>query len=370
MRLQGLLWCAAVVTAGCSHEQPFETPDTGSDRPFLPGTPVRLTYNPGGDYRPAWLADGSAFLYSWQQLGVPDLDRCLGEIPATGGSRTLTVCNPNPAAADSADLFDWPSASPAGRLLYVRGSSRPGAPAPDQAGVFLGTLADPLAATQALHLPYTIPGGRTHGTISTARWLSETRVMYVGQSVVYSRECNGCPLDTLVTGLEVVEMDLNGPQPSLAVVPTTYGASSAALNTGRDTLYYTVNGDSKVYRLALTTAQLSVVHDFGPLGIARDVTVLGARMVAVVGGEVQYIDDPILGPTQLDGGGNLVSVDLGTGAETALPIDDPMMFRRPEFAPGTNPVRLVVEGYPPSIGTPTRHQLLGKVGDLYLYVSP
>ena len=301
---------------------------------------------------------------------MPDLDRCLAELGAAGGSRTLTICNPDPAAVDSADLFDWPSASPGGRLLYVRGSSRPGAAAPDQAGVFLGTLADPLSATKILNLPYTIPGGQTHGTISTARWLSESRVMYVGQSVVYSRECSGCPLDTLVTGVEVVEMDLNGAQPSLSVVPTTYGASSATLTAGRDTLYYTLNNDSKVYRLALATAQLTIAHDFGARGIARDVTVLGARLVAVVGGEVQYIDDPILGPTQNDGGGNLVSVDLATGIETDLPIDQPTMFRRPEFAPGTSPVRLVVEGYPPSIGTPTRHQLLGKVGDLYLYVSP
>lgn len=370
MRLRGLLWCVAMAAGGCSHEQPFETPETATDRPFLPGTPVRLTYNPGSDLRPAWLADGGSFLYAWQQLGVPDLDRCLGEMSASGGTRTRTVCNPNPAAVDSVDLFDSPSASPDGRLLLIRGTSNPGAIAPNQAGVFLGTLPDPLAAAKVLNLPYTVPGGRMHGTISTARWLGETRVLYVGQSVIYSRECSGCPLDTLVTGLEVVEMDLGGPQPSLSVVPATYGASSAALSAGRDTLYYTLINDSRVFRRALTTGQVAVVHDFGALGIARDVTVLGARLVAVVGGEVRYTDDPVLGPIQPDGGGNLLSVDLGTGAETVLPVDQPTVFRRPEFAPGGGPVRLVVEGYPPSIGIPTRNQLVSKVGDLYLYQSP
>ena len=68
MRLRRLLSCVALATAACSHEQPFETPDTGTGQPFAPGTPTRLTYNPGGDYRAAWTADGSSFLYSWQYL--------------------------------------------------------------------------------------------------------------------------------------------------------------------------------------------------------------------------------------------------------------------------------------------------------------
>lgn len=371
MPIRRLLLCTAMVVAACSHEQPFETAETGTTRPFLPGSPTRLTYNAGGDYRPAWTPDGTSFLYSWQYLGQTELDRCLGQIPATGGSSTRTICNPNPAAADSADLFDSPSPSDDGQLLYVRSASRPGAVAPNVNGVYLGTLADPLTATRVLPLPYGVPGGRIHGTISTARWLSRTRLMYVGQSVVYSREFNGSPLDTLVTGLEVVELDLSGPQPSLAVVPGTYGASSAALSTTHDTLYYTLINDSRVYRLAFATAQLTIAHDFGARGIARDVTVFGARLVAVVGGEIRYIDDPILGPIQPDGGGDLVSVDLTTGAEAVLPIDHTMLFRRPEFAPAGSAVRLVVEGYPPSAtSNPTRNELVSKVGDLYLYEAP
>ena len=371
MRLRGLLVLGATALAGCAHTEPFQPLDTSTNRPFLPGTPVRLTYNPGADLRPAWLPDGSAFVYAWQQYNQPDRDRCLGIIEATGGTRTRTICNPNPAAIDSADLFDAPSPSPDGELLYVRGVSPNSAISPSRAGVFVGPLSDPLAATQLLNLPYTIPGGRTHGTISTARWLSSKRLVYVGQSVIYSRQYNGSPLDTLVTGLEIVEMNLVSAQPSLAVLPFTDGASSAALTASRDTLYFTLNNDSRVYRLALASAQLTTAHDFGARGIARDVTVLGANLVAVVGGEIQYTDDPIRGPLQIDGGGELVSVDLNTGAETDLPVDHPMLFRHPEFSPGAGPVRLVVEGLPfsPSI-SPTWHDLLGKVGDLYLFEAP
>lgn len=371
MPFRQFLLCLVFVLGGCSHEQPFETPASGSDHPFQPGTPVRLTYNPGGDYRPAWTADGGSFLYAWQYMGGTDKDRCLGEIPATGGSSRRTICNPDAAAVDSADLFDAPSPSPNGRLLYIRSSSRPGATSPDHGGVFLGSLTDPLNATQLFPLPYTIPGGQLHGAISNARWLSSNRVMYVGEAVVYSRECNGCPLDTLVTGREIVEMDLSGPQPARVVVATTYGANSASLSATRDTLYYTVNGDSMVYRLALATGQQTIAHNFGARGIARDVTVLGNRLVAVVGGEIWYADDPVLGPIQPDGGGDLVSVDLSTGVESNLPVDQNLLFRRPVFAPGSSPVRLVVEGYQRSANNnPTRNQLVSKVGDLYLYESP
>jgi hypothetical protein len=118
------------------------------------------------------------------------------------------------------------------------------------------------------------------------------------------------------------------------------------------------------------TGQLSIAHDFGTRGIARDVTVLGAHLVAVVGGEITDALDPILGPLRLDGGGYLVSVDLATGAETEFPVDQLTRFRRPEFAPGGGPVRLVVEGYPPGKSIQTRHELVSKVGDLYLYESP
>jgi hypothetical protein len=373
MRLRNLLAVTAIALGACAHDEPFQPSDTTTDRPFAPGTPTRLTYNPGADLHVAWLPDGSAFLYAWQQYAEPDLDRCIGMMAATGGTRTRTICNTNPASVDSADLFDVPSPAPAGGLLYLRTTSRPGAASPDHGGVFFAPLADPLAARPVIPLPYAIPGGRTYGSLSTASWLGPKRLVAVGQSVVYSKECDGCLLDTLVTGLELLELNLAGAQALLAVVPLTDGASSAALTPSGDTLYFTVNGDSRIQRLVLPTGQLSTAHDFGALGIARDVTVHDATLVAVVGGEVEYTDDPTLGPLQVDGGGSLMAVNLATGVESALSADTTKRFRRPQFAPGGGPTRLVVEVYPPSIFPPPpqgRHAVVGKPGDLYLFVSP
>lgn len=372
MHHRGLLVCAAVALLGCSHEQPFETPDTGSGVPFLPGAPVRLTYNPGKDLRPAWAADGTTLFYAWEQIGQPDRDRCLGELPASGGSRLRVICDLDPAYADSVDLFDTPSPSFDGRLLYTRSTSVAGSVTPGVGGIFLGPLDDPLAGSELGSLPYTIPGGRTHGGITTPRWASATRLFYVGQSVVYARQSTSLPLDTLIGGLEIVELDVAGPQPSRTVVPGTYGASSVALNDARDTLYFTINNDSRVYRRAIAGGAVTIAHDFGSGGIARDITILGNRLVAVVGGEILYLDDPNLGPLQLDGGGPLVSVNLDTGDEAVLPTDVPLIFRHPEFAPGTSPTRLVAEGYAPTPppGPATWHQFVSRVGELYLFEAP
>jgi hypothetical protein len=365
MRLQGLVCCVAVAVAGCSHDQPFETPASGSSTPFLPGTPVRLTNNPGKDLHPAWNADGGSFWYSLQESGQPDKDQCLGQLPATGGSRLAEVCNISPSATDTTDIFDVPSTSPDGQILYIRSSSRIGALAPNASGVYLAPLSNPLSATQVLHLGYTVPGEAVvQAYITSARWASPTRLFYVGESVNYIPPCDQCPPDTVNVGIEVIDLDLRGAQPTLSVVPGTYGATSTDLSVTGDTLYYTLWGDSRVYRRALATGQVNVAHDFGALGIARDVTVLGSRLVAVVGGQVSAVVDPIFGPVQLDAGGPLISVDMATGSESPLPTDNPMLFRRPAFAHAGNPTRLVVEGYPLSGTT------VSAVGDLYMYVAP
>src|ERR1700674_2491304 len=58
--------------AGCSHTDPFTSPPYGTDQPFDPTPPVRLTFNPLADRGAAWLPDGSGLLYSAQQIDRED----------------------------------------------------------------------------------------------------------------------------------------------------------------------------------------------------------------------------------------------------------------------------------------------------------
>src|SRR5207244_9373108 len=98
------------------------------------------------------------------------------------------------------------------------------------------------------------------------------------------RPCQGCPIDTLRTGVDVVRLDLSSDATSLAVVPGTRFASAVARGESADVIYYTLGGDSRVYRRVLSTGTVSVAHDFGS-GIAREVEVVGSRLVGGVGGD-------------------------------------------------------------------------------------
>jgi hypothetical protein len=365
MRLRRLLLCAALATVACNHEQPFETPDNGSGDPFLPGLPVQLTYNTGKDLRPYWAPDGGSFFYAWERFGGPDFDRCMAEMPGSGGRNLRDICNPDPASIDSTDLFDVPSPSAEGRMLYIRGSSRPGAVAPDHSGIFIGPTADPLSGSQVRSLPFTIPGLATVASVSNVRWLGTSSLLLLAESVDYPRACSSCKPDTVVTGLAIVEMDLIGQnEASFQTIPGTEGATSLDLAPTRDTVYFTLAGDTRVLRMTLPNPQPGVVHDFGALGVPRDVTVRGGRLVAVVGGR------DIAGP--------LVSVDLASGAETPLNAGRPLWFRRPAFAPAPSASRLVVEGYdllitqflPPGSTVFVTDTTVSTIPNLYLYSAP
>src|SRR5262245_52479046 len=83
----------ALLALACSHTDPFSVPPYGTTQPFDPTPPVRLTLNEGADRQASWLPDGSGIVYSTQQLGRPDADVCLAELPPTGGTQRRLVCD-------------------------------------------------------------------------------------------------------------------------------------------------------------------------------------------------------------------------------------------------------------------------------------
>lgn len=327
----------AALLAGCVHGEPF-TPGTYTPPgPYSPGSVTRLTFNLGTDRTPAWLPDGSGILYSLERFDRPDRDRCLAELPAAGGAIRRLVCTPNPFASDSADEFLWFAAAADGRLAYVRASTFvvPSAhpTAPDHEALVLATLGRPLESRDLQQTPYLAPSGLTHGTVAFVQWLDANRLVYVGQRVVYQHICLGCaPFDTLTTGVEVATLDLSGPTPVVAIVPGSDNASSVTVGATPDTIYFTKNGDARVYWHAFSSGQTAVAYDFGAAGIARDVHVRGPRLVAVVGGVVIDSIDPTNGHIQVDSGGPLFVADLVAGTDSMV-ADATFRFRRPALSP-------------------------------------
>jgi hypothetical protein len=166
----------------------------------------------------------------------------------------------------------------------------------------------------------------------------------VGQTVSYRSACAACPLDTVTTGVKVALLDLSQPG-APAIVPGTDLASGVSPGASADEIFYTLGGDARVFRRVLSSGEVSVAHDFGAAGIAREVRVAGRRLVAVVGGHVTFEVDSLLGPTQWDSGGVIHVVDLDTGADQEL--ETALFFRRPALSPAGD--RVVAEGYSPII---------------------
>jgi WD40 repeat protein len=337
--------CALVCLAvACTHDQPMSVGSFTPGGPFGSVVPLRLTYNTGEDLGPVWLPDGSGFFYTMERLDRDDKDRCLVLMPAGGGSIEREICDRIPAADDSVDAYSAAAIAANGRLVYVRGTASFTAGWPvtthDQQLV-VGTLADPGTVRVLLpSIPYPSPSGRIHQGVAQVRWLNDTSLIYLGQQVSYPAVCMNCVLrDTLASGLEIMRLDFGSTTPALHVIPGTDQASSVTV-AGRDTLLFTINGDARIFRLALADDVVTVVHDFGG-GIARDVQAGGGRLLAVVGGLVSFTPDSITGGIQRDSGGTIVLVDPSNGNETPLAAGS--LFRHPALSPDGK--RIVAESY-------------------------
>lgn len=307
-----------VLATACTHAEPFRSGDPGDNGPFPGPPPTRLTLNPGQDRSPAWSPGGGGIVYAFEQFDRADRDSCLGLLPPTGGTRQAERCPVGDPAGDSANAREWPAASPSGRLAWVEQQSPAGARAPSTGAIRIGTL-DPLGPAAVVRtLPYLAASGSVHATVTHLGWLGEDTLVYVGAELLYTRPCDGCKVDTLVVGREIVTLDILGAPAVATVVLGTTGATAVWPLPGDGAIVYTLVGDRKVYRRQLATGTVDTLWDFVSQGIARDPGVRGNRLTAIVGGRVQALFDPLLGPIQPDSGGTLVLLDLADSTVTDI----------------------------------------------------
>jgi len=342
MRLARLALVLLLVVFACDHPTPPEPVDYSPNGPFSNTIPRQLTFSTGPNLSPAWLPDGSGIIYVFERVDQPDGDRCLGILPAAGGTLRAEICNTSVAGADSTDAYGAPAVSTGGRLFFSRATAltRLQNAAPSYQDVAVAPFASPAAAQPVRTVPYTVNGHQHYG-VTQVRWLGDTAVVYVAQNVAYLTGCFGCNIDTLQTGIELARMDLKGAPGTVTTVPGTDSASSVALGAG-DTIYYTLANDSRVLRRTLGTGDTATVWDFAAAGIARDVQIRGVKLYAVVGGKVSYYHDPSLGPVQLDQGGVVHAVNLVFSSDAALPAAG-RLYRHLALSPDGQ--RIVAEGY-------------------------
>ncbi|HJR51593.1 MAG TPA: hypothetical protein VJ794_10830 [Gemmatimonadales bacterium] len=355
--------CLVASALACSHSEPFTNPETGEE-PFDPGPPVRLTVNPVHDGFPSWLADGTGILYSARQPDREDLDVCLAELPSTGGQQRRLVCD-IPGDAESTDAAQSSAAAADGRIaLLSAGNGNIGGTSPVFLDLALLPTLDALDAQRVRTLPFTPTGGSSQDYAGHLRWLSAEALVYVGQRFMTKQDCPSCVRDTVIVGTEVTTLTVDGT--NATAVPGTELATGVAPILDGSAILYTLPNDTRIYRRALGSGAVTVVHDFGAEGIARDVHAVGNRVVAVVGGRVAFSVDPSLGPVQWDSGGVLQVLDLeGTSSQS---LDTPgRLYRHPALSPDGS--RIVAQGYPLIItGPPTdTDTTVSKSGDIYLF---
>ena len=324
----------AMAALGCEHTTPFSFDKDVSTTPLQKGDPVRLTYNPGLDTRASWLPDGSAFLYTQEQLGRPDRDQCIAVMPGTGGTITRLVCADSDVAADSVNVLLAPAVSPEGRLAYLRTSTlaNRGRPTPDRAGVVLATYAAPQPGTVIQSLPYFSPDSQPVDMVSDIHWAAGSVLFYLAdhfQIVCLNMSCTVA--DTSLTGLEVDRIVLAPSGPILTAVPGTVGATALAI-AGPDTVFFALAGSGKVHRLVVGAPADSVIFTFS--GPVTGMSAASGRLVAAVGGTLHLLtlataadsvllvpgltdimDHPALDPT-----GHFLIADV-TDTSTGLPPD-------------------------------------------------
>jgi WD40 repeat protein len=336
-----LIAILSFLVSGCEHTPPTEPEPYPPAPPFSSRLPLRLTFNRGDDRTPSWLPDGAGIIYSTEREDRADHDRCLAVLPPDGGTIRGSFCQAHPIHDDSTDLMEAPAVAPDGRIFFHRIVSWIGQQKLGTSALMLGRVDDPVHGTPLRPLPYTAPNGRIHSSIRTPQWLGRDSVIYLAEQLFY--EGSTFYPDTFYTGLDIVLLDLAATPPRFEVIPGTDYASSVGASDAGDAIYYTLGGDSRVFRRVLASGVVTTVYDFGAGNIVRDAQVRGTRLVAVVGKSVLYRFEDAHGYVQRDEGGDLAFVDLGSGAST-LVAPDSVLFRHPMISPDGR--RVVVEVQP------------------------
>jgi hypothetical protein len=305
---------AGLLLAACEHSTPFPPVSYASDSSLMQGPLAQLTFNPARDLTPAWTPDASEIVYTAERLDRGDSDQCLAALPAPGGTILRYLCR-TPVANDSVDVFQEVAVSADGRIAYDRLSSHrfPFKPlTPDVHALVLGSVDRPNDVRVLRSFPYT-NADRVHSSLSHLGWLGPSRLVYLAEEVTYPRDCSSCAPDTVRTGVEIMTLDFSGAVPALATVPETSNPLSLAVGATGDTIYYTRNGDSRLYRYTFSSAKTDTLWDFAPHQLPRAIQVRGSRVYVVLDG-------------RLDLGGDPHVIDLAAGTDVL--IDYPAGFNR------------------------------------------
>lgn len=325
------IWCGLVLVlgqAGCGHEKPFQQTAFNQDSARTRGSMRQLTYNLGADRAPAWLPGDSGFIYSTERLDTRSRHRCIARMRASGGTVIGMECRDFAQSIDSTYAFEWPAVHPGGLVSFLLVANRITAVRPGYQILRLGRLDDLSNAPELLVVPYLVDTSYYDAIISP-QWVDESRLIFVAGIMLIGEP--PLPPDTIFGGRTVAMLERQNGVSVVSGIPGTLDASSVAVNPEAATFYFTVMGDSRVYRGDLTGSNIQVYHDFGIGNVARDVAIRGDSILVVVGGRVLLQSFPGVGVFQSDFGDRLRLVHPASGLDQVV-ADSGLCYRRPAFS--------------------------------------
>ncbi|MEO5826704.1 MAG: hypothetical protein ABIR59_12510 [Gemmatimonadales bacterium] len=334
----------AALSAGCTHSDPPSFVAPPPDGTFNATSPVRLTYNPAMDTDGSFSEDGKFIVYTYSVAGRRDRDRCLGIIPAGGGTRLFERCETRLAYNDSSDTYTSGALAADGRLLYLRVTSRIATQVPAGPGLYLAPSPD-APGQLLLTLPLAV-GGQTATWLSDIRWTGTGSFTALAQQITVVPRCPGCSLrDTVLVPLFVAAGTISGSAAALQPISGTDGAIAYAVSSNGTQILFTRGATTLELVSASGGASSTVatipVGQITGLGCARDVCVVSARL-----DEFNPFGVPITS-------WGLFSVPFSGGPLIQRARSESAVWTRPRVSPSSTDILVQAE--------------LGSTRDLYLF---
>jgi WD40-like Beta Propeller Repeat len=265
----------ALVVAACSHSEPFPPPETGTEVPFNPGPPARLTAQSGDDGALSVTPDGSNLLY------VVD-HRCIAFLPVEEARDTRWLC-PTPEQF-IVDGFDHAVLSPIQQFALVRTRRMENSSLPFYKALLVAPLSDIRDTVEVIPIPFRpAVDGILRQDITQLAWLHGDTLAMLADGAIYLTD----PADTT--------------RPR-EFVPVVLPGRVAVMQASRDgeSLYFKLFGDGRIQVWKASTRSIATLANLGPSTV--NALAVGDTHLAVTTGA------------------GLIRFHLGDGARDTFPV--------------------------------------------------
>jgi hypothetical protein len=308
---------------GCTHTDSFvnSPPVVG---PHSAGNDVQLTFNIEQDYWPTWTQDGHGILYSFVAPCSKARHRCIGLLPAAGGTRNWELCDNRATQGDSVSSYTAYALASDGRLLYATAVSDSGigGHAPSTNTLWLADTAAPFQRTAMLSLP-TILSGVSYSWISDLAWTGPTSFIALMQDFSISEEpqppCEFVQDSIFMRVGAVVAGTIAAGHAELQLVNGTTGATGYSLAENGTSVVFTTWNDQHLFKTPITGGPVTTLSPAlgGPGAQILGVSCKGSTCL-VASDAVTLINVPGGAPARCavvnSGAKDLYAVAIGTGS--------------------------------------------------------